>query len=216
MRTGTIKANADILYSNINNYIDKLHELIREMLNSLGTLSNILVTKNNTYTEITNYYSNNTSSSYASIIRKMKSILANYYIREFSMVYPKIQEIINLFDQNTNETLKDEISYIKDLYDKLQKKIHTIAIKNHEAILYHLLPFFLRILSHNRAIVIIVQDIKTVPYHNIEDQTIHRIHRPIRVVKATEVNILSFFTIAYGTAIIKNTYTIIQKNQISV
>ena len=127
LRTGTIKANADILYSNINNYIDKLHELIREMLNSLGTLSNILVTKNNTYTEITNYYSNNTSSSYASIIRKMKSILANYYIREFSMVYPKIQEIINLFDQNTNETLKDEISYIKDLYDKLQKKIHTIT-----------------------------------------------------------------------------------------
>jgi hypothetical protein len=71
-------------------------------------------------------------------------------------------------------------------------------------------------LSHNNAIVIILQDIKTVPYHNIEDQTIHRIHRPMRVVKATEVNILSFFTIAYGIAIIKNTYTIIQKNQMSV
>ena len=127
LKSGTVKENADVLYSNINNYIDKLHELIREMLNSLGTLSNILVTKNNTYTEITNYYLNNTSSSYTSIIQKMKTILANYYIREFAYVYPRIYEIINLFNQNTNETLKDEINYIKDLYDKLQKKIYTIT-----------------------------------------------------------------------------------------
>ena len=127
LKTDNIKENADILYSNIHNYIDKLHDLIREMLNSLGELSNILTTKNNTFTEIINHYMNNTSTSYVNIINKMKSILANYYIKEFAMVHPKIQEIINLFEQNTNESLKDEILYLEDLYDKLQKKIFKIT-----------------------------------------------------------------------------------------
>ena len=127
LKAGNIKENADILYSNINNYVDKLHELIRQMLNSLGTLTNILTTKNNTFTQITNYYLNNTSSSYVNIIQKMKHILANYYIKEFHMVYPKIKEIIDLFEQNTNETLKDEYFAFKDLCGKLEKKIYTIT-----------------------------------------------------------------------------------------
>ena len=170
LKSGTIKENADLLYSNINNYIEKLHELIREMLNSLGTLSNILVTKNNTYTEITNYYMNNTSSSYASIIQKMKSILANYYISEFVMVYPKIQEIINLFYQNTNETLKDEISYIKDLYYKLQKKIHTITSiseSEHQKVLSNLensIQYYYSIVQDIKDYLIEIMNIKSNGY----------------------------------------------------
>ena len=79
-----------------------------------------------------------------------------------------------------------------------------------------LLSSFCKILSHNIARVIIVHEINTVPYHNIEDQIIHRIHHQINVVKAIDVKSLSLLMIAYGNAMSKKIYTIIQKNPISV
>ena len=62
IKTGDIKYNAEILENDIYSYTKKIQELISSMLNNLATLSNILVTKNNTFTVITNYYLNNTSS----------------------------------------------------------------------------------------------------------------------------------------------------------
>lgn len=98
----------------------------------------------------------------------------------------------------------------------IQKKIHTNTIKI-IGIIFGLVPsFFCKILSQNKARVIIVRDINTVQYHNIEDQIIHQIHHPINVVKVMDVNNLSFLIMAYGRAISRNTYTIIQKNPISV
>ncbi len=61
-----------------------------------------------------------------------------------------------------------------------------------------------------------VQEINAVPYRNMEDQIIHRIHHQIKVVSVIEVRILSFFIIAYTKLTSKNTYMIIQKNPISV
>ena len=58
------------------------------MLNNLATLSNILVTKNNTFTVITNYYLNNTSSSYFNIIQKMKlSMNITLYIQKWKKLW---------------------------------------------------------------------------------------------------------------------------------
>ena len=98
----------------------------------------------------------------------------------------------------------------------IQKNSHTKIIRIQGIILGPSSSPFCNILSHIRARVIIVQDIRTVPYHIIADQIIHRIHHQIKVVKAIEVRILSFFIIAYGNAISNNTYTIIQKKPISV
>jgi hypothetical protein len=61
-----------------------------------------------------------------------------------------------------------------------------------------------------------VQEINAVQYRRIADQIIHHIHHQINVVRAIEVKILSFFTMAYGSAISKSTYMIIQKNPVSV
>jgi hypothetical protein len=97
-----------------------------------------------------------------------------------------------------------------------QKNIQTIATKIHGRIFGLLSLSFFSILSHSIAIVIIVHDINTVPYHNIDDPIIHQIHHQINVVNAIAVNTLSFFMIPYGNAISRNTYTIIQKNPISV
>ena len=78
------------------------------------------------------------------------------------------------------------------------------------------LSFFNNNSSQKIARVIIVQEIKTVQYQRIADQIIHQIHRQINVVKEKDVKILSFFTMAYGRAISKSIYKIIQINPISV
>lgn len=92
-----------------------MHDLIRKMLNNLGALSNILLTKNNTFTEITNYYLNKTSSSFYNIIQRIKTILDTYFIDEYETVNPKIQEIMDLLELNSNDALKDELNSLKDL-----------------------------------------------------------------------------------------------------
>ena len=124
--SGNIKYNADILSDNIYDYIDELHDIIRKMLNNLRTLSNVLLTKNNTFTQITNYYLNNTSSSYVNIIEKMKNILDTYYIKEYEKVFPKMKEILDLLEFNSNNTLKKGLNSLEELYTNLKKREVTI------------------------------------------------------------------------------------------
>ena len=81
--------------------------------------------------------------------------------------------------------------------------IHTNTMRTHGIIFGLPSLSFCKILSHNIARVIIVQDIKTVQYRNIDDQIIHQIHHQINVVKAMEVRILSFFTIHYLKSILE-------------
>ena len=126
IKTGDIKKNAEILETNIYSYIDQIHEIIRNMLNNLATLSNILLTKNNTFTVITNYYLNNTSSSYVNIIQKMKDILDTYFIYEYNIVNPKMEEIMAILEQNNNETLRSELNSLRDLYNNLKQRIYSI------------------------------------------------------------------------------------------
>ena len=127
IRTGDIKYNAEILENDIYSYTKRIQELIRSMLNNLATLSNILVTKNNTFTVITNYYLNNTSSSYFNIIQKMKMILETYFIHEYNTIYPKMEEIMEELEQNNNDTLKEELNSLRNLYTNLKEKIYTIV-----------------------------------------------------------------------------------------
>ena len=101
--------------------------------------------------------------------------------------------IFHLYRTNT------EVAHWEEILKKLnnncnQKNIQTTNIKI-RAIKFRL-PFFCKTLSQNMAIVIIVQDISTVQYHNIEDQIIRQIHHQIKVVKAIHVNILSFLIMA--------------------
>ena len=83
IKRGNIKQNVDKLTDDIYGYINDVHELIRKMLDNLDELSNILLMKNNTYAQITNYYLNDTSFSFVNIIEKIKTILNTYFIEEF-------------------------------------------------------------------------------------------------------------------------------------
>ena len=75
IKFGNVKNYTQILNKEIYNYIGEMNELIVEMFNNLKNLTNTLITKNNTFTAITNYYLNDTSTSYVNIIKKMKAIL---------------------------------------------------------------------------------------------------------------------------------------------
>ena len=126
IKSGNIKTNAEIFENDIYSYINEIHEIINEMLDNLATLSNTLLTKNNTFTIITNYYLNNTSSSYVNIIQKMKYILDTYFINAYNTIYPKIIELTELLEENSNDTLKSEIHSLQSLYDNLRDEIYTI------------------------------------------------------------------------------------------
>ena len=91
-----------------------------------------------------------------------------------------------------------------------------MIIRTHGIILGLSSPSFCKILSQNKARVIIVQEIKTVPYRRIDDQIIHRIHHQIKVVKATTDKTLSFLINAYGNATTNNINIIIHTNPTSV
>ena len=126
IKTGNIKSNVETIENNINTFLDEINNKIRTMLNNLECLSNILINKNNTFTVITNYYLNNTSSSYVNIIQKMKNILDTYFLNEYNIIYPKITELMSLLDQNSNDTLKKELQSIEDLYNNLRDGIYSI------------------------------------------------------------------------------------------
>ena len=126
IKTGEIKRNAEIIGNDIYSYTYKIQELIRTMINNLSTLSNILLTKNNTFTVITNYYLNNTSSSYATIIQKMKTILDTYFIYEYNTISPKMEELMELLEQNNNDTLHAELNSLRSLYTNLKERIFTV------------------------------------------------------------------------------------------
>ena len=146
IKLGNIKLNIDKLAGDIYDYISEIHELIRKMMDNLKELSNILITKNNTYAQITNYYLNDTSYSFSNIIEKIKSILNTYFIKEFEKVNPKLEEIIYLLELNSNNTLKIELSRLKDLYSNIKNNIYTIKSiteSDHQKVLSNLDKSFL-------------------------------------------------------------------------
>ena len=128
IKKGNIKLNVDNLSDDINNYINEIYELIKKMMDNLEDLSNILITKNNTFAQITNYYLNDTSFSFSNIIEKIKAILNTYFIKEFENVNPKIEEILYLLELNSNNKLKIELNRLKDLYNNIKNNIYKIKL----------------------------------------------------------------------------------------
>ena len=133
IKFGNVNTYAQILYDDIYNYIDEMDGLLINMLNNLGNLTNTLIEKNNTFTAITNYYLNDTSASYVNIIKKMKSNLNDHYIYVYNLIFPKIEKLMNSFSKRTNESLKKNLTSLKELYNNLSNKNYTIKnITNQE------------------------------------------------------------------------------------
>ena len=126
IKNGNVKTYVQILHKNIYDYVDEMNRLIVNMLNNLNALTNTLISKNNTFTAITNYYLNNTSVSYINIIQSMKDIINNYFINEYNIIYPKIENLMNSFNKTSYDVLKKNLSYIENLYNNLLNGSYTI------------------------------------------------------------------------------------------
>jgi len=132
INSGNINNYVQSLSEAIYRFLNKSHDKIKIMLNNLNTLSNTLLTKNNTFTEITNYYLNNTSSSYVGIIKNIENILQKYFIDEYNIIFPKVKSLLYFSEKNSNNSLKNELFYIKDLYNKIKERIYTINFAGNE------------------------------------------------------------------------------------
>ena len=141
IKNGNVKTYVQILHKNIYDYVDEMNRLIVNMLNNLNALTNTLISKNNTFTAITNYYLNNTSVSYINIIQSMKDIINNYFINEYNIIYPKIENLMNSFNKTSYDVLKKNLSYIEDLYNNLLNgsfKINNISDQEFKKVLSNL------------------------------------------------------------------------------
>ena len=49
----------------------------------------------------------------------MKNILDTYYIKEYEKVFPKLEEILNLLELNTNDTLIKTLNHLEELFTNL-------------------------------------------------------------------------------------------------
>ena len=98
-------------------------------MKELGTKLN---SKNNKITEVTTYYLNHTSSSYVKTIEDAENILNNYYIKEFDLIYPKIEEMLKEFEDTTIKDLQKEKKIINNLYNKLINRNYTIDFATEE------------------------------------------------------------------------------------
>ena len=132
IKSGNVKNKADKLNSIVYNYIKQSHILIKNLFDNLRQLGNTLNSKNNKITEVTTYYLNHTSSSYINTIQVAENILINYYKNEYDLVYPKVEQLLKEFEENTKEDLQKEKKIIINLYEKLENRNFTIDLANDE------------------------------------------------------------------------------------
>ena len=126
IKLDNVSIYAKIIHDDVYNYIDEINTLIINMMNNFSNLTETLIQKNNTYIAITNYYLNDTSASYFNLIDNMRTILNNFFIDEYNLIFPKIENLLHTFDEKTRETLKKDLSSLKELYNNLLNESYTI------------------------------------------------------------------------------------------
>ena len=116
---GNAHYNVQELVDTVYDFVNKSHDLVDIIYKNIHELSNTLLTKNNPFTEITNYYMNNTFASYINMVKKSRNVFETYFCKELKFTYPKIEKLIKMFEKESNETLESEREYILDLYTRL-------------------------------------------------------------------------------------------------
>ena len=133
IKSGEIKNNRDILKNNIESFFNEMYEIKNNMIIYLSNLSNLLSTINNKYILIKNYYLNETSDSYYNIVKKIKNIIDNYVKNECDAVSKKLEEVMEIFEQNSKDTLINDLSSFQKLISDLKEYNFTVdSLTNNE------------------------------------------------------------------------------------
>ena len=129
--------------SNINKYHVELIDLTNKIYENVGELKNLLDSPQNIDTKISNYYLNNTATSYFDIIEKAKDIFENYFRVENKSINEGIQLMLNKFEKGIDVGNKindiyeykknfnddEEINIIDNKLNELKNKIKNIIKK---------------------------------------------------------------------------------------
>ena len=144
-KKGNIKNTVEDLVNTIYDYVKNSHLFVDNIYYNISELSHTLLDKNNPFTQITNYYLNNTFISYLRMVNMSRMVFETYFEREFRKSYPKVQELIKIFEEKSEELLKNDREYIYDMYTRLLNgsyQIVDISKENLEKTLSNLLSSY--------------------------------------------------------------------------
>ena len=127
-----LKMHIDNLKNNIENYISQSQKYVYNLEDNLKQLKNSLGSKKSGLTEIATYYLNNTPDSYSDIIIKAKDILMNYYKYDNNSITPKIETIIDNFEEKLRSSIQSETEKLNNLLNKLEDNRITIDTNNED------------------------------------------------------------------------------------
>ena len=136
--TGEFKNYSNIFKNNINDYLNDSYTFIKNILNNVNKLENLLNLPKNIFTDIEMYYSNNTPNSYDTIIQKVKNIFNNYGKKRDNDINDTTETVLKEFEDNYLETIKKQKNIFNNLYKKLKNsdiKIENAKKEDYENIL---------------------------------------------------------------------------------
>ena len=128
IENGNLKNHIVVLNNYIYQYIKQSHILVDKISSNLRELGKLIKSPKQTISDISYYYMNHTSSSYINTITQARDILMNYYQNEKDLIVPKVDKILEQFENVTVESLEKQINLIRNLSERLESK--DLAINN--------------------------------------------------------------------------------------
>ena len=127
-----IQSYSDQINSNISKYNNAIIDLANNIYEIIGELKNLWDSPENIDTKMSNYYLNNTSTSYDDIIERAKDIFDKYYKTGKESINEGIQLMLNKFENSVDNgnKINDIFEYKK--YFNVEGNINTIDNKLNE------------------------------------------------------------------------------------
>ena len=163
---GDFKNCTNSLKNNLNDYLEESNNKTANVFNNLNKLKDLLQSPKNIYTEISTYYSNNTPTSYVNIIKNAENIYLNYDLKKSSDVNPKMEYILDKFEENYFEMISRPYYLLNYLYSGLKNKSITVENTTNEEYEIILKNFY----NSNNYTNLIVDEIKSEIKNIIKDK----------------------------------------------
>ena len=128
LETYNSKNKYNVISENIKDFLSDSILITNEISNNLKNLGKSMSSIPGQLTIISMHYLNRPTSSYMSTVQKAEDILKNYYKNEVLLIKSNLNSLINNFESEFLESIKNENNMIKELYQKIQNK--TFYIEN--------------------------------------------------------------------------------------
>ena len=128
LKNGSIKEPISVLKTNIHDFINESHQLIRNIFTNLKTFVSALKSDKSRLSEIAAYYLGRSTNLYMNVFESAEEILNNYYINEKNKIIPAVELILKNFENSFNNTLKKAKNNLNSLYTRFLN--HTFEIEN--------------------------------------------------------------------------------------